>query len=129
MGDFDYGAEAELFPGLARGSRRPPVSYRRFSRAAEAIRFAIEELPLGSLAGTALEVGEERFDGHAIRRFYESSGYPLVRRERDASPAVAGTVATGARSRPTAATRKGARGAESSASAPRASMGAKKTRR
>ena len=36
MGDFDYGAEAELFPGLARGARRPPVSYRRFSRAAEA---------------------------------------------------------------------------------------------
>jgi hypothetical protein len=129
MGDFDYGAEAELFPGLARGARRPPVSYRRFSRAAEAIRFAIEELPLGSLAGTALEVGEERFDGHAIRRLYESSDYPLARRERDASPAVSATVATGASSRPIPATRKGARGVESSASAPRTSMGAKTTKR
>jgi hypothetical protein len=87
MPDFDFGAEAELFPGLARASRRQPVGYRRFSRAAEAIRFAIEELAPESLAGAALEVGEDRFDSHAMRRLYESSDYPLARRERHVSVA------------------------------------------
>src|SRR5262247_1102152 len=61
MRNFDYGAEAELFPGQARASRQQLVRYRRFPRAADAICFAIEELPLESLAGAALEVGEERF--------------------------------------------------------------------
>jgi hypothetical protein len=31
--------------------------------------------------GAALEVGEQRFDSHGIRRLYESSDYPLARRE------------------------------------------------
>jgi hypothetical protein len=81
MSSFDYGAEAELFPGVARPSRRRPVGYRRFAKASEAIRFAIEELPLESFVGAALEVGEQRFDSHGIRRLYESSEYPLARRE------------------------------------------------
>ena len=48
--------------------------------AADAIRFAIEELPPELLLGTCLEVDEERYDSDAIRRLYESADYPIVRR-------------------------------------------------
>lgn len=89
MSAFDYDAEAELFPSKSRSARRQPVGYRRFSRAAEAIRFAIEDLPAASLAGAWLEVSEERFDAQEIRRLYEQADYPLQRRSeqpKDASP-------------------------------------------
>ena len=90
MGTFDYSAEAELFPSPARASRRRPVGYKRFDRAAEAIRFAIEELAPESLAGAYLEVGEERFDSRDIRRLYESPNYPLDRRAPASGPSVKG---------------------------------------
>jgi hypothetical protein len=89
MAPFDYGAEAELFSGAARPSRRQPVGYRRFASAAEALRFAIEELDPASLAGAALEVGDQRFDSHDMRRLYQASDYPLTRRpptERRSNP-------------------------------------------
>jgi hypothetical protein len=78
MAAFDYNAEAELFPN--RGIRGRPVGYRRFSRAADAIRFAIEELPPQALVGAWLEVSEERFDAAGIRRLYDCAAYPLDRR-------------------------------------------------
>src|SRR5215470_13285988 len=77
---FDYSAEAELFSGAARPSRNQPMGYRRFARAAEALRFAIEELAPAALAGAALEVGDQRLDMHDMRRLYEASAYPLARR-------------------------------------------------
>ena len=42
---FDYGIPAELFMGKRKGGPRQSLRYRRFATAAEAIRFAVEELP------------------------------------------------------------------------------------
>jgi hypothetical protein len=76
---FDYSIEAELFSTRNRKTRRQPLGYRRFARAADAIRFAIEELPPQLLIGTYLEVAEVRYQGSEIRRLYQSTEYPLVR--------------------------------------------------
>jgi hypothetical protein len=78
---FDYRAEAELFCAAILKSQRLPVTYKRFAHAADAIRFAIEELPPQVLIGTHLEVDEERFQGKDIRRLYESAHYPHARRQ------------------------------------------------
>ncbi len=77
---FPTKSEAELFPGKSRRHRRHPVGYGRFARAADAIRFAIEELPPELLPDACLEVDETTFDRDGIRRLYDSEDYPLVRR-------------------------------------------------
>src|SRR5262249_52782932 len=82
MDTFDFEAEAELFPTRSRVSRRKPMGYKRFARAADAIRYAIEELPAEFFVGAFLEVNEERFDSAEIRRLYERPDYPMERARR-----------------------------------------------
>jgi len=79
---FNYAASAELFmPKRKRGARQP-LSYRRFATAAEAIRFAVEELPAVSTLDPWMQVGDDRFNSDDIHRLYESTSYPKRRRIR-----------------------------------------------
>ena len=57
-----------------------PLGYRRFASAAEAIRFAIEELAAAPSLGSYLEVAEMRYERSEIRRLYDSADYPFVRK-------------------------------------------------
>ena len=76
---FDYAAAAELFPSRIKKGRGR-VTYKRFNTAAEALRFAIEEIPQALLLGAYLEVNEARFGIQEIRWLYDSDAYPLKRR-------------------------------------------------
>src|SRR4249919_2948433 len=80
MACFDYSAAAELFPGRYKARMIGAVTYKRFAAAGEAIRYAVEVLPVSSFLGTFLEVNEERFNSNEIRRLYENVEYPLPRR-------------------------------------------------
>ena len=84
---FDYATEAELFSrsGWRKTSHRPPLGYKRFARASDAIRFAIEELAPQLLTSTTLEVAERRYQSKEIRLLYQSEHYPLTRRLRSAA--------------------------------------------
>jgi hypothetical protein len=80
MADFDYNALAELFPNRGRMRQRQSFGYKRFTKAAQAIRFAMEDMPPACLVGAFLEVNEQRYGSDDIRRLYESTDYPLTRR-------------------------------------------------
>jgi hypothetical protein len=79
MAAFDYSAGAGLYPckTVRRTSR---LLYKRFESAAEALRFAIEDMPVAMLRGSVLEIDEARYDGQQMRRLYEADAYPLPRR-------------------------------------------------
>ena len=78
MSKFDYTAPAELFPSRNR-KIATKMKYRRFDQAADAIRFAVEELPEPLLLGAFIEINEERLGHKDIRALYESEDYPLKR--------------------------------------------------
>jgi len=79
MSKFDYAAPAELFPSRNR-KVASKIKYRRFERAADAIRFAVEELPEPLLLGAFIESNEERLGHKDIRALYDSADYPLAKR-------------------------------------------------
>src|SRR5271169_6839460 len=76
MDKFDFDAPAELFPSRNRKIVNK-IKYRRFDRAADAIRFAVEELPEPLLLGAYIEIDEERLGHKDIRALYESDTFPL----------------------------------------------------
>src|SRR5437879_9466681 len=79
MMKFDYAIPAELFMAKRKGGTRQPLGYRRFTSAAEAIRFAVEDFPAMRTLGAWMQVGDHRFDSDDIQRLYESTEYPLQR--------------------------------------------------
>ena len=86
MRQFNYNAPAELFP--SRNRKAPSkVKYRRFEKAAEAIRFAIEELAEPQLLGAYIEIESGRLGHREIRELYESAEYPLKRKKTPAAAA------------------------------------------
>jgi hypothetical protein len=80
---FDYSAPAELFMRKRKGGARQSLGYRRFTTAAEAICFVVEEFPAMRTLGVWMQVGDERFNGDEIHRLYESDDYPLPRPASD----------------------------------------------
>jgi hypothetical protein len=87
MRPFNFNTAAELFPAAIRKKKRAGFAYRRFGTAAEAVLFAMEQLPADSLNGAYLQVDEARFDQSGIRTLYESEAFPLERRPREPEPA------------------------------------------
>ena len=53
MANFNFGVRAELFASR-RYAKTSQAQYRRFSTAAEAVRFVIEKLPTSARAGSYL---------------------------------------------------------------------------
>lgn len=78
MNSINFGARAELFASR-RYAKTNQTQYRRFSTAAEAVRFVIEDLPAAARAGSYLEVDEQRFEGGTIQALYDHADYPLAR--------------------------------------------------
>jgi hypothetical protein len=88
LSGFDYKAPAELYPSRSRRVRGP-FSYKRFNTAAEALRFAMEQMPEGALLGATLEVNESRFTEAEMRALYESPAFPLKRTDKTKKSAAA----------------------------------------
>ena len=70
---------AELF--LSKPMKGSRTKYRRFETAAEALRYAVEDLRMPKAFGAWLEVGDERFNSSEIQRLYEAEDYPLRKPE------------------------------------------------
>jgi hypothetical protein len=72
MSEFNYTAPAELF--AARG--RSGLRYRRFPRAVDAIRYAVEKLPSDVLSSARLDVAQKQYDARQIRALYDAADFP-----------------------------------------------------
>jgi len=80
-----YRSEAGLFFAKNANARQKSLNFRKFARAAEAIRFAVEELAPKIFNSCSLEVNGEHYFGREIRPLYDSSDFPLRRRPNKAA--------------------------------------------
>ncbi len=79
MDTFEYDAPADLYWSDRQGPRKRPVMYRGFARSAEAICFAIEQLPPSAQPSAIMEMGDDRIAFAQIRALYDSERYPMIR--------------------------------------------------
>jgi hypothetical protein len=77
MPPIDYAAPAELYARRQAGPKKQ-LFYRRFPSVAEALQFAVEDLP-AKTTNILLETADERFEGASLKEMYEADGYPLAR--------------------------------------------------
>jgi hypothetical protein len=76
---FDYAVPGEFYSRKRAGRRPTSLTYQRFDTAAEAIRFAIEDLPSAAFTSCMLEASGERFGARELRALYASPRYPFQR--------------------------------------------------
>jgi hypothetical protein len=81
MADFNYDVPAEFFSRKTQVLKPSGLTYRRFGTAAEAIRFAIEDVSSAVLGGSTLIVDGERFGAKELKQLYASALYPLQRKK------------------------------------------------
>ena len=79
MTEFNYNMPGEFYSRKTQGMKPSGLTYQRFDTVAEAIRFAIENLPSAALGGCLLEADGERFGAKELRALYASPRYPLQR--------------------------------------------------
>jgi hypothetical protein len=79
MPSFDYNAPAELFVNNG-GRRQRSMTCKRFDRAADAVRYVGEALPISNAASAVIEVDEIRYRYSDVINLYNASEYPLPRR-------------------------------------------------
>jgi hypothetical protein len=77
----DYTMEASLYYSKSPHPKQKGLVFRRFSKAADAIRFAVEDLAPKLLAGCSLEVNDAHYFGREIRPLYDDGAFPLRRRK------------------------------------------------
>ncbi|MEK4034560.1 hypothetical protein WOC76_11030 [Methylocystis sp. IM3] len=75
-----YFEQASLYYAKSPHRRRKALVFRRFEQAAEAIRFAVEELAPEILKGSTLEINDTHYFGDQIRPLYDDGAFPLRRR-------------------------------------------------
>lgn len=80
MDATDYRSEASLYYSKSAHSKQKSLVFRRFPMAAEAIRFAVEELSPKIFNSCTLEVNEAHYFGREIRPLYDDGAFPLRRR-------------------------------------------------
>jgi hypothetical protein len=83
MNTSEYFLEASLYYAKSANAKRKALVFRRFTRVAEAIRFAVEELTPKVLDGCTPEISYAPFFGREIRSLYDDHLFPLRRRRID----------------------------------------------